>query len=274
LRKSRLQLAQQYMLLRDFEEKAQHLLAIQYRSLFETHAQILINRSQRIAAAEQLEARFKQFLAGQGTLDILLESQRVWATALQSEYSAVGAYNVALARFEYAKGTILQDENIHIAEGPLPVCAQERAVEHLKERTKALVLHQRPDPGLGACCGSPNGSVSMPQVPTNTAPPVSTLPFLQQNPPTLPALEKLPLPKPATSGGAAENSSKLLPAIGTQGLNSTSSPNIGTLQIAPFPIESIGSNVTGTSTAPLAGPDANNSSRSSSVSSTTTPLQR
>jgi outer membrane protein TolC len=274
LRKARLQLAQQYMLLRDFEEKTQHLLVIAYRSLFETHAQIQINRSQRIAAAEQLEARFKQFLAGQGTLDILLESQRVWATALQAEYSAVGAYNVALARFEYAKGTILQDENIHIAEGPLPCCAQERAVEHLKERTKALVLHQRPDPGLGSCCGSGDGPAAVPQVPANTAPPVSTLPFLQQNPPSLPAPEKLPLPRPASAGSATEQSLKTLPPIGTQGSNSTAVPDAGNLRIAPFPIESTGSNLIGTSTAPLPVQDAANSSRVGTASSPTVPSSR
>src|SRR5262249_23723983 len=163
LRKSRLALAQQYLLLQDFEQRVQQLLATQYRALAETHAQIEINRSQRIAAAEQLEARFKQYLAGQGTLDILLESQRVWASALQSEYAAVGAYNIALARFEFAKGTILQDENVHIAEGPLPCCAQERAVEHLKEKTKALVLRQRAVPA-GACC-SGDGPCGVPQIP-------------------------------------------------------------------------------------------------------------
>jgi outer membrane protein TolC len=271
LRKARLVLAQQYMLLRDYEERAQHLLAIQYRSLFETHAQIEINRSQRIAAAEQLEARFKQYLAGQGTLDILLESQRVWATALQAEYSAVGAYNVALSRFEYAKGTILQDENIHIAEGQLPCCAQERAVDHLKERTKALVLRQRVAPPTdGSCCGG-NGPAMVPQVPANAAPPVSTLPFLQQNPPTLPQPEKLPLPRPAGSGKATDDSLKAVPTT-TLGGNTTAVPEMGTLQMAPFPIDPIGNSVP--RTRPSAVQDTDVGSRTLPAPSLTVPAQR
>jgi outer membrane protein TolC len=210
LRKSRLALAQQYAILREEEDRAQHFLAQEFRAIFEAHAQIEINRSQRIAAAEQLEARFKQYLAGQGTLDILLESQRVWANALQSEYQAVVLYNNALVSFEFAKGTVLQDENVHIAEGPLPCCAQERAVDHLKERTKALVLRQRAAPTTN-CCGNGCGAVS--PVPSHEAPPVSTLPFLQQNPPSLPQSEALPRPQSNQSSSVIDDLLKTAPPV-------------------------------------------------------------
>src|SRR5262249_61506258 len=71
------------------------------------------------------------------------------------EYEAVAEYNNTLARFEWCKGTILPHDNVAIAEGALPVCAQVRAVEHERERTHSLVLHERPDaihhPGRLAC---------------------------------------------------------------------------------------------------------------------------
>ena len=119
-RSARLALAQAYAVLQDQENKATRFLAFHYRKLFENYEQIRAQRSQRLAAAEQLEARFREFLAGRGTLDILLEAQRVWADALQSEYSNIVAYNSTLANFEFAKGTIMQYDNVVISEGPLP----------------------------------------------------------------------------------------------------------------------------------------------------------
>jgi hypothetical protein len=56
--------------------------------------------------------------------------------------------SAALAGFEFARGGILRFHHIVIAEGPLPGCALERAVEHQRERTRAVVLRERdlPDP--------------------------------------------------------------------------------------------------------------------------------
>jgi outer membrane protein TolC len=270
LRRSRLALTQQYMLLHDYEERAQHFLAQEYRALFEAHAQIEINRSQRVAAAEQLESRFRQYLAGQGTLDILLESQRVWASALQSEYQSIVLYNNALVAFEFAKGTIAQDESVTIAEGPLPCCAAERAVDHLKEKTKAIVLRQRAAPPTCAT-GSDNGVV--PQIPDKTAPAVSTLPFMQRTPPASGDLEKLPEAKPmetetmpAPKSSQSEKQRTSSPTEGaapSAGLSNVSTPSDMTgmhpetkldateiLGIAPLPVESIRTTVPGVSGSP------------------------
>src|SRR5205823_1180839 len=136
LRQARLELASWYFHLEDSERRVATQLACQYRRLFETHQQIQANRAQREAAAQQLEARFKEFLAGRGTLDILLEAQRFWADALREEYNAIAQYNITLAGFEFAKGTILQHDNVVISEGPLPQCAQVRAVDHERENCK------------------------------------------------------------------------------------------------------------------------------------------
>jgi outer membrane protein TolC len=268
LRKSRLQLAQQYLLLKDYEERAQMFLAQEYRAVIESHLQIEINRSERIAAAEQLEARFKQYLAGQGTLDILLESQRVWANALQSEYQSIVLYNNALVSFEFAKGTILQDENVNIAEAPLPNCPAERAVEHLKEKTKALVLRQRAAPnGNGPCCA--DGSCSgVPQIPANGAPPVSTLPFIQQNPPSLPVPETLPAPRPSGSGQATGDSLKTASFSTTPVRSATSAPRAtATAGISATPVQTTPSTLPG-------APGARTSAQQSPDSSTPTSSMR
>src|SRR5205823_12477805 len=109
---------------------------------------IEIRRMAREALADQLRVRSKQFEFGTNvkgvpaTLEFLLDAQNQWALALSLEFQAVVDYNVALTAFEFARGTILDRNHVVISEGPLPGCAQVRAVEHEKERTRAIVLRE------------------------------------------------------------------------------------------------------------------------------------
>jgi outer membrane protein TolC len=170
VRAARLNLARSYLAVQDLEQKSLGLLELQYRHLFEFHLQIETQRSQRLAAAQFLNARFQEFLAGRAiTLDILLEAQRVWADALNQEYAAIVQYNNALAGFEWAKGTILQHDNVVISEGPLPACAQKRAVVHEEERANALVLRERANPSMTACACNPANGAILPDLPANSA---------------------------------------------------------------------------------------------------------
>src|SRR4029077_5751877 len=131
------------------------------------------------------------------TLDFLLEAQRLWADALRAEYQAIADYNNAMARFEYAKGTIMQRDNIVIAEGGLPQCAQVRAVEHERERSSALVLRERAKPVTVPCCRVEGGTLmGLPELPPSSAPSVPAL-FEGQA-----SLDKVPEHLPAVPGAA------------------------------------------------------------------------
>jgi outer membrane protein TolC len=143
LRQGQLQLVRAMEVLQDQERKTERFLGLQYRRLSSAYEQVRAQRAQREAFGEQLRARNQEFLAGRGTLDILLEAQRFWADALANEYNAIVQYNNAIAGFEFAKGTILTHDNIVVSEGALPECAQVRAVEHQRQRTAALVLRER-----------------------------------------------------------------------------------------------------------------------------------
>jgi outer membrane protein TolC len=145
LRQAQLQLARSFFVLQDQELKAERFLGLYYRRMSSGYAQIKAARAQREAFATQLRVRYEKYRAGaqDATLDLLLEAQRFWADALATEYQAIVTYNNAICGWEFAKATILQHDNVTISEGPIPVAAQKRAVEHMRERTKALVLRER-----------------------------------------------------------------------------------------------------------------------------------
>jgi RNA polymerase sigma factor (sigma-70 family) len=107
-----LHLARTKETLKDQELKAQRFLARYYRQLSTDYETIRAQRAQREAFGEQLRARQQEFLAGRGTLDILLEAQRFWADALANEYTAIVSYNNSLAGFEFGKGAILAHAKI------------------------------------------------------------------------------------------------------------------------------------------------------------------
>jgi outer membrane protein TolC len=150
VRAAQLTLKRSYLQLKDTERRAEFFLGLQYRHVFEYYQVMQAQHAQRVANAKQLEARFQAFQAGttQGTIDILLEAQRNWADSLASEYTAIVNYNTSLAGLQFAKGTLLTYDNVSIAEGPLPQCVQVRAVEHIRERQKALELRERPNPAV------------------------------------------------------------------------------------------------------------------------------
>jgi outer membrane protein TolC len=147
VRAAKLGVAQSYFLVKDQENKALYSVEQQFQKLQEWYKRIETTRHARKAYAEAVDVRFKKILAGAALADIsFLDFQTKLATAQVAEYTAIAEYNNSLSRFEWSKGTILRYNNVHIAEGPIPQCAQIRAVEHEKERSEAIVLRERPDP--------------------------------------------------------------------------------------------------------------------------------
>ena len=136
---------------------------------------------------------------------MLLEAQRFWADALANEYPAIVNYNKAIVGFEFAKGTILQHDNIVISEGALPTSCRSGAVEHQRERTAALVLRERAiqhgPAGLDA------GVPGLPVLPDDKAP---SLPALMKDAPGVP-----PPPPAVPDGGPAAKAPAAQPSATT-----------------------------------------------------------
>jgi outer membrane protein TolC len=175
VRQARLNLAQSYLSLRDMELRTQSFLDFSFRQISTNYENIIAQRAQREAAGIALEARLKEYLAGRIILDVLLQAQLTWANALQTEYDAISQYNISLARFEFAKGTLMQRDNVAVAEGSLPACAQERAVDHEKERALGLVLLERANPVQHTPCSYADASPGLPKLPANEAPSIPSL---------------------------------------------------------------------------------------------------
>jgi outer membrane protein TolC len=174
VRRARLQLEQSYLELRDQEMKVQRFLARVYRNLAEFQQRIQAARVEREMYGQELAARWDEVRVGRKVPDeFLLQAQRNWAFALTQEYRNIVDYNIALAAFQFAKGTMLQYNNVVISEGALPNCAQVRAVEHFRERAAALVCHEHalPKEPVNCCTGH-----DLP------------LPTIPKEPPALPAL--------------------------------------------------------------------------------------
>jgi len=175
IRTARLQLNQAYYFLRDAEDKTARYLADSYQETSHWWERIGAHRSERLAyleALKKLEAQIKEGKAGKTYGDLeFLSVQRSYAAALVKEYAAIAEYNNALVRLEWAKGTTLVYNNVHISEGALPQCAQVRAVEYEKQRTRSLKICDRPDSMAqpGKLCAKTEGEVLAPnQLPAVT----------------------------------------------------------------------------------------------------------
>jgi outer membrane protein TolC len=210
VRLAKLQLARSYETLHDQELKIERFLALQYRRIFTSYELIRIRRCQREAFACQLRAQFEQFVAGRGTIDVLLEAQRFWASALADEYTAIRDYNIVLAGFEFAKGTILQHDNVVISEGALPSCVQKRAVEHLRERTAALELRDRALPSTGPDAACEHDVDALPHPKDDAVPSLLDMPKIMPPPASLPDMPGASTTGPAATAMPANLSGTLL----------------------------------------------------------------
>ncbi len=98
--------------LKDQESRLWSYLARNYEQTSVVYEQIKANRAEREAFDAQRKARNEEYKAGCGTLDTLLEAQRRWADALNSEYASIVAYNNVLAELDSAKGASLKRHKI------------------------------------------------------------------------------------------------------------------------------------------------------------------
>jgi outer membrane protein TolC len=188
-RAAQLNLQRSYLSLRAEENKAELFLGQAYRQVLEFQEQIQINQAALHAATLQLNAYKDLFQGGRGTsygADLVLAIQN-WSNSAASLYTAIVQYNNALATLDFARGAIRDRDSIFISDGLLPSCAQVRAVEHERQRTAALVLHER---ALCSYQAPPPAEAEVLVPPRLERDPAKPLPMLLEGRPPVPELDK------------------------------------------------------------------------------------
>jgi len=234
VRNAQLQLARAKAVLEDMELNTSHLLSSAIRNLdFQYElAQSHFNRWQ--ASQEEVEASSALELGGKITLDIVLEAQRRRAQGQIDYHRALCDYNKALAEVHYRKASLLEYNNIYLAEGTWPEKAYYDALGQARERDASYYLDYgwtRPGVVSRGPVQQAEGHIS--DVPTSTyeevppgalledALPVEELPAGQPNLADPPSQEITPLSDPERSASASTGSTvPVTPAYkwGTLGL--------------------------------------------------------
>ena len=204
VQRAELQLDQAHAELRNSQHTALHELAEAYRDIFANRRLIQIQKDRSEAAARNLEAQQESYRVGRQSLDVLLEAQTLFAEALRDEGQAIAQYNQSLIRWEFAKGTILQNDNVALAEQILAPPDERLAKRrHLQwMQSLALPIH------AGTCTGADDLSGQAPTTPlysqsqgkSETVEQVSPkpeqdVPAPTREPRTLPKLPATPLPE-------------------------------------------------------------------------------
>lgn len=116
VRRANLALARERATLRNLEHTYLCDLHEAYQNVVTYYELIQVQKDRREAAAQQLEAREQFYKLGKTTIDVLLQAQTTFADALRDESQAIVQYNQSLARWEFAKGTILVNDNVLLVE--------------------------------------------------------------------------------------------------------------------------------------------------------------
>jgi hypothetical protein len=190
--------------LKNQELKAEFFLGSLYQQLAAYYEQIRLQQARRVALGTQLQGQFERVKIGKDPLIQLLDAQRSFTGSIQAESDAIVSYNVAIAGFHLAKGTIMEYNNVSIGDGPLPAAVAERAADHFAARSAALKLRERanipagmPPPGtpvvLTGVADGPPPPEALVSPKSGDEPPLAAPGAPMVIPPT-PPKESLPIP--------------------------------------------------------------------------------
>jgi hypothetical protein len=195
VRNAELQLARERALLKEEELELSHALQDAINDMNRFYRAMGTNFNRRKAAEDQVKAVERAFEAETVTLDLLLDAQRRLADAEAAYFRALVDYNLALRQVHLRKGSLLEYNGVHLAEGPWPGKAYYDANERARERDAGLFIDygfQRPGPvSLGAVMQHTGETPSEETFPGE--------PTLAPEQPTGPAGEDLPPPPAASS---------------------------------------------------------------------------
>jgi outer membrane protein TolC len=148
VRHYQLNLARERARLQDEELEVSHQLTDAVRLLILNYELTQTNFNRTLAADRQVEAVQAAFEAETVTLDQLLEAQRRRSEAQTSYFRTLLDYQRAIIGVHFRKGSLLEYNNVYLAEGPWPAKAQFDAHRLARQRDASMYLNYgftRPD---------------------------------------------------------------------------------------------------------------------------------
>ncbi len=141
VRSAQLQLARDRAILQDQELELSHQLSNAIRNLDRHYTLSQTQFNRRAAAQRQVEAVKAAYEVGQVTLDLLLDAQRRLADAEIQFYSSLVEYSLAITQVHFRKGSLLEYNNVQLAEAPWPGKAYFDARKRARARDAAHFLN-------------------------------------------------------------------------------------------------------------------------------------
>jgi len=235
IRNQQLQLVRERCMLQDQELELSHDITDAVRNIDVQYRLMQTNFNRRLASEDEVAADQAAYEAGTTTLDILLLAEQERSIAEAAYYRSLIDYNRAIAQVHYVKGSLLEYDNVFMAEGPWPGKAYFDARRLARSRDAGFQLnygYTRPDvfshgeyPQFGPTTNANGGE----GVPTPAAGESIETPQPQGATPSV-------LPGPSNSGGpnAGRTPSSVLPGANNGASDDIrSSDTRGALQPVP-----------------------------------------
>ena len=140
VRQATLRVARDKAVLQNMELEASHQLADAIQNLAGHFVLTQNNFNTLDAAHQEVEAVHVAYEAGTVTLDLLLDAQRRLAQAERSYFRALVAYNQTISQVHMRKGSLLEYNNISLAEGPWSAKAYWDALGHARRRDASTYM--------------------------------------------------------------------------------------------------------------------------------------
>ena len=214
VRHAQLSLARERAKLQEFELEISHQLAHFIRDMESGYVLSQTNFNRRMAAQRQVKAVQAAYETQMTTLDVLLKAQRQLADAETAYYRALVGYVASIAGVHYRKGSLLEYNAVHLAEGPWPGKAYFDAHRRARARDASSYLdygYTRPKVISRGPYDQHAGAVPMPfesevelAEPTEAAKPGEVAPEMIPTPEPEPAA---PEPEPEPPAPTAQNDS-------------------------------------------------------------------
>ncbi|HEY2840057.1 MAG TPA: TolC family protein [Pirellulales bacterium] len=141
VRNAQLQLARERAILQDQELEVSHQLASAVRDLDRSYRLTETNFNRRIAAEVNVQAVRAAYDTDTVTLDLLLDAQRRLAVAESDYFRSLVDYNLAIRTVHLRKGSLLEYNNVFLAEGPWPGKAYFDANKRARERSNGFLVN-------------------------------------------------------------------------------------------------------------------------------------